>query len=105
MWIQAAFLIKWNRTGPGPSEKADPRSTEKPIPKFTASVKNPFFDKFESDDFKDYDRFLKFQPKNKVFFVPNLDILQSEILQLGKFGGADFKYDNSTFKFQPKISK
>ena len=50
-------------------------------------------------------------PSN-VFFVPNLDIFVclfvcfcGEILQLDKFEDADFKYDNSFWKFQAKNSQ
>ena len=40
---------------------------------------------------------------NKVFLVPNLAIfIFHEILQLEKFEGADFKYVNIIFKFQPR---
>ena len=60
--------------------------------------------------------FLKFLPKNtqiRQFFVKNTQIrhfwsqIQAflffrEILQLFKFKGVDFKYDNSFLKFQPK---
>ena len=63
--------------------------------------------------------FLKFLPKNtqiRHFLVKNTQIrhfwsqIQAflyfcEILQSDKFEGADFKYDNIVFKFQPKIPK
>ena len=40
---------------------------------------------------------------NKAFLVPNLDIsFFHKILHLDKLEGADFKYDNIFFKFQPK---
>ena len=41
---------------------------------------------------------------NKAFLVPNFDFsfFFSEILQLHKFEGPDFKYDNIIFNFQPK---
>ena len=50
--------------------------------------------------------FWNYCPKHpsKVFLIPNLGILIffHEILQLDKFEGADFKYDNSFLKFQPE---
>ena len=40
---------------------------------------------------------------NKAFLVTNLGIFVfRKILQLDKFEGADFKYDNTFFKFQSK---
>ena len=43
---------------------------------------------------------------NKAFLVPNLGIFIShEILQLGKFEGADFKRDNSFFKIPVQQDK
>ena len=39
---------------------------------------------------------------NKTFLVANSSIfVSSKTLQLGKFEGADFKFDNLVFKFQP----
>ena len=45
---------------------------------------------------------------NKAFWVPNLSLsifFSHEIIQLDKFEGADFKYDNIFLKFQPKSTK
>ena len=40
---------------------------------------------------------------NKAFLVTNVGIFVfRKILQLDKFEGADFKYDNTFFKFQSK---
>ena len=53
--------------------------------------------------------FLKVQPKNTQIrhFWSQIQafLFFREILQLDKFEGADFKYDNIVFKFQPKNTK
>ena len=76
-------------------------------------------DKFEGADFKYHNGIFKILAQkypNKAFLVKNTQIrhfwfqIQAllffrEILQSDKFEGADFKYDNIVFKFQPKITQ
>ena len=78
--------------------------------------KKTHFDKFQGADFKYDNSFFNILAQkypNKAFLLKNTQIrhFQSqiqaflffrEILLLGKFEGADFKYDNIVFKFQPQ---